>query len=286
MVGINKAISANDIKNGTSVTGVDGTGNMQSYFDTAKDFTTPALADIQSKYDTRFDDPTYYMHSGLIKDLVSYYRLDETSGVRINSVIGATDLTDNNTVGFSTDGVSSKTENCADFVAANLEYLSHDGDELRLGDSDWSIAAWLKTDISSDQDAVGIWKTSANNREWRLWYRSSVGSYQFEVSSDGQSGTVSSVQSGTTSAGTWYNHIIIHDSVSNTIKYYIDGTLKNTTSHSGGAFEGDGQFRMGHTFSSSNFFDGKIDEFGVWSRVISARDISDLYNSGDGRKVK
>ena len=70
MVGINKAISANDIKNGTSVTGVDGTGNMQSYFDTAKDLTTPALADIQSKYDTRFHDPTYYMHSGLIKDLV------------------------------------------------------------------------------------------------------------------------------------------------------------------------------------------------------------------------
>lgn len=287
MVGINKAISANDIKNGTSVTGVDGTGNMQSYFDTSKDVTTPALADIQSKYDTRFDDPTYYMHSGLIKDLVSYYRLDEESGVRINSVIGATDLTDNNTVGFSADGVSSKTENCADFVAANEEYLSHGGAELRLGDSDWSISAWIfHPNTSSNQDVVGIWKTPYNNREWRLWYRTSVSSYQFEISSNGESGGVSTVQSGAVSHDTWYNHIIVHNSVNNTIKYYINGSLKNTTSHSGGAFEGDGQFRMGHTFSSSDFFDGKIDEFGVWSRVISARDISDLYNNGDGRKVK
>lgn len=286
MVGINKAISANDIKNGTSVTGVDGTGNMQSYFDTSKDVTTPALADIQSKYDTRFDDPTYYMHSGLIKDLVSYYRLDEESGVRINSVIGATDLTDNNTVGFSADGVSSKTENCADFVAANEEYLSHGGAELRLGDSDWSISAWIKSDITSNQDVVGIWKTSFNNREWRIFYSSSFNEYQFEISSNGESGGVSSVRSGAVSSGTWYNHIIVHDSVNNTIKYYLDGSLKNTTSHSGGAFEGDGEFRMGHTFSSTEFFDGKIDEFGVWSRVISARDISDLYNNGDGRKVK
>ena len=286
MVGINKAISANDIKNGTSVTGVDGMGNMQSYFDTAKDVKTPALADIQSKYDTRFDDPTYYMHSGLIKDLLSYYRLDETSGVRINSVIGTADLTDNNTVGFSTDGVSSKTENCAEFVAANGEYLSNTAPQLRLGDSDWSISAWIKADISSDQDVIGIWKTSANNREWRIWYRSSIGAYQFEISSNGQSGTVTTVQSGAASSGTWYNHIITHSSTGNNVKYYINGTLKNTASHSGGAFEGNGQFRMGHTFSSSNFFDGKIDEFGVWSRVISARDISDLYNNGDGRKVK
>jgi len=286
MVGINKAIASNDIKNGTSVTGVDGVGNMQLYFDTDKDLKTPTLADIQSKYDTRFDDPTYYMHSGLIKDLLAYYRLDETSGVRLNSVIGATDLTDNNTVGFSTDGVSSKTENCADFVAANSEYLSHGGSEMQLGDSDWSIAMWSKTDISSDQDVVGSWKTSGNNREWKLWYRSSIGGYQFEISSDGQSGTVSSVQSGTASAGIWYNHIIIYDSVNDTIKYYIDGTLKNTTSHSGGAFVGDGEFRIGNTFSSLSHFDGKIDEFGVWSRVLSARDISDLYNNGEGRKVK
>lgn len=286
MAGINKAISANDIKNGTSVTGVDGVGNIQSYFDTAKDLKTPALTAIQTKYDTRFDDPTYYMHSGLVKDLVSYYRLDETSGVRLNSVIGATDLTDNNTVGFSTDGVSSKTENCADFIAVNSEYLSHTGAEMHLGDSDWSIAVWLKTDISSNQDVAGLWKTSGHNREWRLWYRSSVGAYQFDISSNGESGTVSSVQSGSVSVDTWYNHIIIHSSTSNTIKYYIDGTLKNTTSHSGGAFEGNSPFSIGYTFSSTDYFDGKIDEFGVWSRVLSARDISDLYNNGEGRKVK
>ncbi len=287
MAGIEKAISANNIKNGTSITGVDGVGNMQVYFETGKDSNTPALSDIQTKYDTRFDDPTYYMHSGLIQDLVAYYRLDESSGTRENRVINNTDLTDNNTVGFSASGVSDNTEGCADFVAANNEFLSHSGAELRLGDSDWSISLWTNKDTGSDQDILGIWKTSADNREWRLWYRNSINGYQFEISSNGESGGVSTVQSGTASStGVWYSHIITHDSVNNNIKYYLNGSLKNTTSHSGGAFEGNGEFRMGHTFSSTDYYDGQIDEFGAWTRVLSARDISDIYNSGEGRKVK
>jgi len=55
---INKAISANPIKNGTVVTSCDQLGNNQLLNTYVSN--TPTISDIQSKYNERFDDPTYY----------------------------------------------------------------------------------------------------------------------------------------------------------------------------------------------------------------------------------
>ena len=46
------------IKNGTAVVYVDKLGNSQT--EDTHVSNKPAIADIQTKYDHRFDDPTYY----------------------------------------------------------------------------------------------------------------------------------------------------------------------------------------------------------------------------------
>lgn len=57
---IQKSVSSEDIKNGTIVCTTQPTGP------TAKDkidtyvSNKPVIADIEAKYDARFDDPTYY----------------------------------------------------------------------------------------------------------------------------------------------------------------------------------------------------------------------------------
>jgi hypothetical protein len=55
---INKAISANPIKNGTTVASCDRLGNTQLLNTYVSNI--PTISDIESKYDTRFDDLTYY----------------------------------------------------------------------------------------------------------------------------------------------------------------------------------------------------------------------------------
>jgi len=55
---INKAISANPIKNGATIASCDQLGNTQLLNTYVSN--TPTISDIQSKYDERFDDPTYY----------------------------------------------------------------------------------------------------------------------------------------------------------------------------------------------------------------------------------
>ena len=59
---INKAISANPIKNGTLVVSCSRTG-AYSFSDTYVK-NSPTITDIQDKYDERFDDPAYYYGLG------------------------------------------------------------------------------------------------------------------------------------------------------------------------------------------------------------------------------
>lgn len=51
------AISGNPIKNGTTVTTTTFTGTYSTLNTSVKN--TPIIGDIESKYDTKFDDPTY-----------------------------------------------------------------------------------------------------------------------------------------------------------------------------------------------------------------------------------
>lgn len=59
---ITKAISANPLKNGTSLVSCTRTGEY-SVLDTYV-LNSPTLATIEAKYDNRFDDPSYYYGSG------------------------------------------------------------------------------------------------------------------------------------------------------------------------------------------------------------------------------
>jgi len=61
---INKAISVNPIKNGTVVvsTKVTGLSSKDIYNQYVKNY--PTINDIQSKYNERFDDPSYYFGGG------------------------------------------------------------------------------------------------------------------------------------------------------------------------------------------------------------------------------
>jgi hypothetical protein len=55
---ITKAIVANPLKNGTLVTSCTNTGEYSVLNTSVKN--TPSISSIQSKYDNRFDDVSYY----------------------------------------------------------------------------------------------------------------------------------------------------------------------------------------------------------------------------------
>jgi hypothetical protein len=224
--------------------------------------------------------------SSLLDGLVSYWALEESSSTRYDSETNplVMDLTDNNTV----TSVAGKVGNAAFFDNANTEWLSHlDSVELSRGNFDFTIVAWSKIRAFVGNMVIASqWSlTPGNQRSWRLWYNSSVGRYEFEVSNNGTA--VQALQDsvfGGTTTNTWHFHVCIHDTVNNLLSISTDNGTPNTLAYALGVFDSTAPFTIGaRGTAGADSFDGTLDECGIWDRVLTPAEITYLYNSGNGR---
>lgn len=212
-------------------------------------------------------------HSTLAAKIIAHWKLNETSGTRSDSK-GSNHLADNNTVGYA----AGKMDNAADFIAANSEYLSiADNADVSFGDEDFAITFWWNPD------------NVALNRN--IYSKGTFDEYDCLQRSDGKvrwrvensSGTTDFVDSTETlSAGTWYFVYCYHDAAANEIGISIDDGTPATAAHTGGARDSTGAFVLGANATPDNYIDGQIDSFSLWNDVLTAGEVTDLYNSGDG----
>ena len=79
---ISKCISSNSVRHGSSLVLAPDKTALTNNIITDHSLTNPSVSSIETRYDARFDDPTYYGGGGLLLGLVASYRLDEESGVR------------------------------------------------------------------------------------------------------------------------------------------------------------------------------------------------------------
>lgn len=85
------------------------------------------------------------------------------------------------------------------------------------------------------------------------------------------------------SNNTWY-HIVATFDGTNSMKVYVNTTVTSLTS-TPGDFTNGGTVRIGRRSRTTNdnaIMKGSIDEVGFWTRELSASEVSELYNSGDG----
>jgi concanavalin A-like lectin/glucanase superfamily protein len=74
-----------------------------------------------------------------------------------------------------------------------------------------------------------------------------------------------------------YLHIAVVRSTTS-VSLYIDGTLATQASHNGTFVANDNQVTIGRNTSTTAFFKGAIDEVRFYDRVLTANEISTLYN--------
>src|SRR5207244_2858272 len=94
--------------------------------------------------------------------------------------------------------------------------------------------------------------------------------------------TVTGNTFGALSTATWYQVVITYASSSGAILLYVN----NATPDSGTAsftpvVSSTGPLRIG-VDASTNFWDGRVQRAGLWKKVLSASEVSQLYNSGAG----
>jgi hypothetical protein len=208
--------------------------------------------------------------SPLLTDLVFYWKLDDLTW---SDSVGSNDLTNNGSVTVGTpkvgagsaefDGtgqsLSVSTANAYDNISFSAWFYAVDTSSLHVIFSQYASAlsgfyVWISTgtlSILDDIDGLDV-----------VRYNTAV------------------------SVNTWY-HVVctINGNNSNEQQLWLNGSLVGSggTSTLGFSSVG-GEFVIGSRRTSDNLwpFDGRIDEIGIWKRLLTLSEISDLYNSGSG----
>lgn len=241
-------------------------------------FFAPVLPVVNAATDVKND-------ANLPTSLVSYYELEESSGTRVDSH-GANNLTDNNTV----TSAAGKQGTAAVFVTANTEFLSNTALDIS-GTTDKSLAFWVKIGTAPSSGTTyalfSDYQNVGNNRAWGMMYRNNGGTLQFyTITSDDGSSTLTGTINQTLTAGTWYHLAFLYDKSAGSIQVYVNGSsIGSITGQKVSIKNGTDPFRIGALGDGGGtawHFDGSIDEFGLWDKLLSSTEVSDLYNSGTG----
>lgn len=216
----------------------------------------------------------------LIDGLISFWEFEEAGGATREDAHGVNDLTDNNTVQTATGVVGF----CADFEFNNSEFLSRvDNADLSFGDEDFTICAWVWFESKTNYMGIVCKHASPPDQEYGLYYDQAVDRINWFVSADGTAiGQVNASTLGSPATATWYFVVCWHDSVGNTLKICVDDGTVDSAAWANGVRDGTNIFTVGN-LGTTNFMDGLIDQVGLWGRVLTAAEITDLYNAGNGR---
>lgn len=79
----------------------------------------------------------------------------------------------------------------------------------------------------------------------------------------------------------WHNAIFIYNKNNSTLYLYVDGSLVNTFTNTTQWSSGANPTNIGcwnGIVGERGFFDGKIDDVGIWNRALTTQEVTQLYN--------
>ncbi|HLO60906.1 MAG TPA: Ig-like domain-containing protein [Bacteroidales bacterium] len=220
----------------------------------------------------------------LTTNLVSYWKLDETSGSTANDAL----TTNPGTVSGSgaTVNQSGKISTAFSFDGTDDGVSMGNKSVLNMGTStDFSISAWFKTSSANDQFIVSKYGSGYTPG----YFIGTDGGYAYAVIRDGVgTGSAEAIAvTGTTLVNNNAWHLITatfdRDGL---LRVYVDGTQQATGSVTTvtETVTNTESFCIGYRNVSGSYkaFTGSIDEVGIWNKVLTASEVTQLYNSGAG----
>lgn len=216
----------------------------------------------------------------LLTNLVSYWKLDEASGNALDSHSTNT-LTENGTGGIAS--VAGKIVNARDFEFGDVDYFSLASNaDVSLGDEDFTWAAWVNLESKPGALLTILSKYSSTTAEYALFWYNPTDRFAFECAGAGGANDAFANNFGAPTIGEW-NHVVCwHDSVNNLLGISVNAGTADTVAYTHGVGTNAADFTLGKYGSLGFGFDGLIDEVGLWKRVLTSQERTDLYNGGAG----
>ena len=146
----------------------------------------------------------------------------------------------------------------------------------------FTVSMWVK--IDGNISTSYLWSKGLNGDYWaRCSHNNSNNGLNFQVRDSGGGSNFLQLPSSTFAYNdnNWHHLVFVYEA-STALRIYADGTevSTNTTSIPANANDNSRDLTIGSQDGASSFMDGFIDEFSIYSAVLSSGDITSLYNSG------
>lgn len=219
--------------------------------------------------------------SSLLDGLVGYWRLEGGAPLWKDESKFGNNLANSNGVTTST-GPSVNDGNCGLFTASSSQFLAvAENSSFNFNASDFCASLWVYvTAPYANRGVVGQWSTT--DGAWILYWNglNAARPMQFYVSSTGSNFTNLN-SSVTMSSNTWYHVIAWQVLSSNKLYLSVNGTVDSLTYTNRIHASAATQFRIGNNPNDSSYWNGRIDEVGLWNRgpTVQERALLDLTTS-------
>ena len=215
----------------------------------------------------------------LTDGLAAYWHLDEAGGTRLDAA-GANDLTDHNTV----TQAAGMLGNAAQFTSANSEYLSS-ADTAALSMAahlDFSITAWVYPDSKPAGDNMFILGKmidgAAGNAEYGMYWATATDNFRAYLSDGAGITNLQATAFGAPPLSTWVFIAEWYDAAADTWNIQVDNGAVDAVANTTGSQHTANDFAMGRIpGDNSAYWNGRIDEVGLWKRVLTADERTTLY---------
>lgn len=207
--------------------------------------------------------------------------MDESSGNRADSH-GSYTLTDATTTGSATGKI-----NLAASFDGSTNELTNSSTDLSLATyGSFTMQFWVYVAVDQTSGIIRRYSGTAVNAEFNLYWQNSSRKFQFRVYDNVPSSFSYAFAETPTglALNTWHHVLVWYDST--TLKCYIrlnNGTVYESSALSVGARGGGtAPTSIGLSTFGGSFLNGRIDEVGLWKRLLDGTEQTNLYNGGNG----
>ena len=202
-------------------------------------------------------------------DIAYYYSFDETTGTNAEEeVYGINNITLN-----KISDVNWETGKIGNSIRFNGTASGGNTIGNAVLSANFSINVWTKLNTAGIQPGVieyGVFSSDGFN-----WYEAADPTLTFE--------SVSVATGSTKPIDTWVMRTMTYDNSTRNMSVYQNGTIVATGTGASTFNLADAIMVIGNTTNPVNGVrNGSIDELGMWNKTLTASEVSQLWNSGDG----
>jgi hypothetical protein len=222
-------------------------------------------------------DDQYEHHSGE----VLLYALDESSGTAADNT-GSGGATYDGTFAVTPTWEAGKLSNCFTGTSTNAEdqvlETGYTIDETK----DFSLAFWFNSDEQIGNYLCGTLNVSTGTEGFGLINDNDNNTIELNTFSSGSSEGKTAANT-TINTGTWYHVVLCYDASEGKWYLYINGSIESNINGLEQTLAGnDADLHIGADSSGHYNTEGSYDDVRLWERVLTAAEVTSLYNSGSG----